>query len=106
MYSPEPAHPTLCRRRRTALCAAKVPIYQRAGRLVHLVTNPPALKWLRRPEGAVTIAELKAALLRSMASMAATWQRYDRRKKEWVDVAPPGDFAETLLATGAWPFPS
>ena len=68
--------------------------------------TPP--RWLRRSADAPVIVQAQAAYLDELATVAARWEKFDKRAKkgeEWVEVTPPGRFVQTLQARPSWPFP-
>jgi hypothetical protein len=80
-------------------------VYQRAHRLSRILRGAPAPRWLRRAAEAPVIVEADAAWLRQLAQRAATWERFDKRAKEWQPILPPREVIETLIALQEWLFP-
>jgi hypothetical protein len=58
-----------------------------------------------RPADAPVMVEASAAYLDELATQAARWEKYDPRRKRWVEVTPPPRFVKTLQGRPAWPFP-
>src|SRR3954451_4161424 len=56
---------------------------------------------VRRAGGALVIVSADVPCLRLALAKAACWERYDARSKRWVQVSPPKEVAEILLATAA-----
>ncbi|WP_376094596.1 hypothetical protein ACE7GA_01440 [Roseomonas sp. CCTCC AB2023176] len=85
-----------------AMVAAGVPVYQRGHELVRPVTREVAAS-----HGRTTIAAglgvLNFAAVRDVLCGVTTFQRFDKRSKDWVTVDPPGDVASILLSReGRW----
>ena len=80
-------------------------LYQRARRLALIATGVKPPRWLHRPPDAPIIIEASDAALYELAGMAATWQKWEKRVKEWVTILPPKLFVSTLLGRPYWPFP-
>jgi putative DNA primase/helicase len=95
------------------LAEAKVPIYQRSGRLVR-----PASAELFDAEGRIVkttvLVELNATYLKAVLAKYFTWKRKTRVKEEngkiknvWKYVNPGWDVPNLILAMrGEWPFPT
>jgi hypothetical protein len=80
-------------------------IYQRARRIVLIATSVKPPRWLHRPPDAPVIIEASDAALYELAGMAATWQKWEKRAKAWVNILPSKLFVSTLLGRPFWPFP-
>ncbi len=81
------------------------PIMVRAGKLVQ-----PIVDLLPAAHGRVTQITLLKPLTASnivylLNKFAATFERFDGRSKEWLEVDPPNAVAVQLLEKGQWPFP-
>lgn len=89
-----------------ALIETGVPIFTRAGNLVQPITEavPSAGGMLTR------VARLRALgpdALTDILAQTAKFQKYDERRKSWVNVDPPSKVAATLLAReGKWQLPA
>ncbi len=88
-----------------ALLAAGRPIYQRGDSLVR-----PAMQIVAAARGrsthAASLVEIGAAGLTDALCQVATWERFDKRSKEWVEINPPAAVAATILSrVGEWRFP-
>lgn len=80
-------------------------LFQRARQLVCIARTAPAPKWLRRPAEMPVIMTATLAHVRELASMAATWEKYDKRSHALEPALPPPWVAETLRDRGGWKFP-
>jgi hypothetical protein len=80
-------------------------LYQRARRIALIATGVKPPRWLHRPPDAPVIIEANSDALYELAAMAAIWQKWDKRDKEWVTMLPPKLFVSTLLGRHLWPFP-
>ncbi len=80
-------------------------LFQRARQLVCISRTAPAPKWLRRPADMPVIMTATLAHVRELASMAATWEKYDKRSHTLEPALPPPWVAETLRDRGGWKFP-
>ncbi len=80
-------------------------LFQRARRLALIARGVTPPRWLRRAPDAPTMVEASAAYLDELATQAARWEKYDPRRKRWVEVTPPARFVKTLQGRPAWPFP-
>ena len=88
-----------------ALAAAGTEFFVRGARLVRLGLTP-----VRTSTGAATtlpaIIDLNAVALMRAAALAARWERFDGRAKEWRRIDPPKPVAEEILEMQSeWPFP-
>jgi hypothetical protein len=81
-------------------------LFQRARQLSHITRTSTPPRWLRRPLDTPLIDPIDPACLRELATRAATWQKYDKRAKQWEDTLPPMFVIETLYARPSWTFPS
>jgi hypothetical protein len=88
----------------SALIQADLGLYQRSGSIV----RPICLK-VRAADGRTTISRrlgiVPTANIAEMATKAASFRKYDGRKKAWREVACPHRIAETLLARMEWKLP-
>jgi hypothetical protein len=79
-----------------ALIASNAPVFTRAGMLVEPVTEP-----FKAADGRKTLAaclhELCVDSLFEPVAEAALFQRYDGRRKCWVDIDPPPELLRKLL---------
>ena len=80
-------------------------VYQRARQLAILTFDPPPLEKITRPPGVPSIVIPSGPYLRTLASDAARWIRFDARKKDWVDTQPWPGVSAHLLHHDRWPFP-
>jgi hypothetical protein len=80
-------------------------LFQRARRLSLIARGVKPPKYLHRPADAPVIVEAQAAYLDELATIAARWEKLDKRKREWEEVTPPSRFVQTLQARPSWPFP-
>ena len=81
-----------------------LPIYQRDKFLVRPVVEEVSAADDRTTKIAL-LARLESAYLRLILSEAVRWERYDRRKKAWVQTDPPKDIALGILTRfGDWQF--
>jgi putative DNA primase/helicase len=80
-------------------------IFSRGSRLVHMVNDWTAPKWMRIPEGLPVIAGVGEAHLRELMSAAADWIKYDGRSESWKEALPPEWAPKTLVQRGQWLFP-
>ncbi|HEV7266378.1 MAG TPA: hypothetical protein VGN83_15875 [Falsiroseomonas sp.] len=88
-----------------ALLAAGRPIYQRGNGLVR-----PAVQLVPASRGRTThsacLVEVSAHGLIDNLCAVATWERFDARADEWLEVNPPMAVAQTILSrAGEWRFP-
>jgi hypothetical protein len=80
-------------------------LYQRARQLCLIARGPTPPKWLRRAPDTPVIVPADPAYVRELATQAATWHKFDGRKKTWVPTLPPPWVIETLLGRPSWTFP-
>jgi putative DNA primase/helicase len=80
-------------------------LFQRARQLCIIAHGIKPPRWLRRPPEAPVILPTDRAYLRELATQAATWQAYDKRRKCWNPALPPSWVIDTLYARPSWPFP-
>jgi len=80
-------------------------LYIRGHRIVHIVHNFGALKWLKVPSDLPMICEIADARLWEMMSVSAEWVKYDGRRDKVVNALPPEWAPKTLRARDQWPFP-
>lgn len=96
-------------------------VYQRAGRLVRIVTeknkpNKIKLKKIKdhegkdkdpivRAEDALVIAEVDPVYLSEVIGKAATWWKFDERKGGFVQKDCPEKIAKTLISRKQWELP-
>ena len=83
-----------------ALIAAKSPVYQRGSILV--TVGQTLIKTREKEVIGPRILPLVAPALIEHMTLAATWQKYDRRSESWVRTDCPSKIAETYLARGTW----
>jgi hypothetical protein len=89
-----------------AIIAAGMPIYRRDTVLVR-----PALDEVDAKHGrkilVARLIELNVHYLRGVLCEAASWEKYNIRKKGWVRTDPPENVARLILANyGDWRFPA
>jgi putative DNA primase/helicase len=87
-----------------AIISAGRPIYQRGTGLVR-----PALQVVPAAHGRTTnsasLVEITAHGLIDQLCSVATWERFDSRSDDWVQVNPPMSVAQTILSRmGEWQF--
>jgi hypothetical protein len=98
----------------SALVAAGTPVYRRLNKLV----RPIDMELDAAPETTIDGARVSRKthapgllpitqpILRQMLHRAATWMKYDGRKRKLVQTAPSHDAAQLILdRVGFWPFP-
>lgn len=88
-----------------ALMAAAEPIFSRAGNLVRPITDvvPTGSGRLTR---IARLRPLGTVALTDVLAQTAKFQRYDERRRAWVNIDPPAKVAETLIAReGKWRVP-
>ena len=87
------------------LIAAGVPFYTRDGAIVRpIIEEVPAFKG--RKTKVVRLRSVNADMLRDQLSRAATFEKYNARTRRYVEVDPPRDIADIVLARdGDWQFP-
>jgi putative DNA primase/helicase len=88
-----------------ALLGAQRPVFQRGNGLVR-----PTVQVVQAAKGRSTnsaaLVEINMHGLTDMLCQVATWERFDARSEEWVEINPPGAVAQTILArVGDWKFP-
>jgi hypothetical protein len=88
-----------------ALLASGLPIFSRAGMLVE-----PVAESMSAADGRKTVVarlrELSPESFLGPAAESATFQKYDRRRNQWVDTDPPLRHVRVILASERrWPFP-
>lgn len=89
-----------------ALMQARLPIFTRAENLVEPIQDQVAID-RRRVTMVARLRTLPPAALTDQLAQVARFQRYDERRKDWVNIDPPPKVAETLLAReGHWRLPS
>jgi len=76
-------------------------IYQRGGRLVHVVQETAASDGIHRPDGTSRIAELPEAVLRDRLSAVVRFVR--ETENSFVPANPPGWCVRAVHACGSWP---
>jgi hypothetical protein len=89
-----------------AVLASGACVFKRAGSLVYpLAEDAPAAKGGKTKSLRLRPFTIDSLLL-TLAGVAI-FQRYDARRKTWVDVDPPERLVRAVLADdGGWPFPS
>ncbi len=96
-------------------------IYQRAGKLVRIVTektkpNKIKLKKIKdvegkdkdpvsRAEDALVIAEVDPIYLSEVIGKISTWWKFDERKGDWTPKDSPDKVSKTLIARRQWELP-
>jgi hypothetical protein len=87
------------------LIAAGVPFYVRDGSIVRpIIEEVPAFRG--RKTKAVRLRQVTTDMLRDHLSRTAIFQKYNARSKTFIEVDPPQDIADILLARdGEWLFP-
>jgi hypothetical protein len=80
-------------------------VYQRARRLSLIARGVKAPRWLHRPPDAPVIIEASPATLYELLGLAASWTKYDAKKKDWIEAAPPVRIVPTIQGRPSWPFP-
>ena len=88
-----------------ALLASGLPIFSRAGMLVE-----PVAENMSAADGRKTVVarlrELTPESFLGPAAESAAFQKYDRKRNQWVDTDPPLRHARVILASERrWPFP-
>jgi Bifunctional DNA primase/polymerase, N-terminal len=88
-----------------ALLASGLPIFSRAGMLVE-----PVAESMSAADGRKTVVarlrELTPESFLGPAAESATFQKYDRKRNQWVDTDPPLRHMRVILASERrWPFP-
>jgi putative DNA primase/helicase len=88
-----------------ALLLSGLPIFSRAGRLVEPITESMAAADSRKTTVA-HLRELSPESFLSPVAEAATFQKWDGRRKQLVDTDPPLHYVRVLLANArSWRFP-
>ncbi|RYI98627.1 MAG: topoisomerase, partial [Acetobacteraceae bacterium] len=88
-----------------ALLAAGKPIYQRGNDLVRPAEQLVPASRGRTTRSACLIGVSAHGLVDHLCG-AATWERFDARANEWIEVNPPMAVAQTILSrAGDWRFP-
>ncbi|WP_437647313.1 hypothetical protein [Sorangium sp. So ce362] len=79
-------------------------VYQREGVLVHVVRTRTDLSedGTFIPAGTPQIRPVALATLRERLTSVARWMRLDKRSNLFVQVIPPDEVVQALLARGAW----
>jgi Bifunctional DNA primase/polymerase, N-terminal len=88
-----------------ALLASGLPIFSRAGMLVE-----PVAENMSAADGRKTVVarlrELSPESFLGPAAESAAFQKYDRKRNQWVDTDPPLRHVRVILASERrWPFP-
>jgi hypothetical protein len=87
--------------------AADDEIFQRGGCLVRIVrSGAPTMSdgaKANRPEGAPTIRAVAIPTLRERLTLVARWERFDQRKKVFVQCVPTDAVVQAVAARGEWP---
>lgn len=87
----------------SALLEAAAPIYVRGGLVKPVVDELPAAHGARCK--VARLCEVDTDCLVDHLSRAASWVRYNVRKKEWTPTDPPHNIAKTILSRdGEWRF--
>jgi hypothetical protein len=83
--------------------AADPDVYQREGRLVHVVhadgTERDRASWAR---GTPTIRPISEATVRERLTAVATWEKHDKRSDTWNKALPTDHVVRGVLARGEW----
>jgi hypothetical protein len=87
-----------------ALIAGNFSLYQR-GSLIVKPSPVPVDIADNRTTTAIRLAAVRTHLLVELMTRAATWQRFDIRKNDWVAIDCPERVANTLLAREEWGLP-
>ena len=87
-----------------ALIEGDFSLYQRGSLLVKPAPVPVDIAD-NKTTTAVRLAAVRSHLLVEMMTKAATWQRFDIRKNDWVSIDCPERVANTLLAREQWNLP-
>lgn len=86
-----------------ALLDAKAPIYVRGGLVKPVVDDLPAAHG--KTTKAARLCDVDADCLIDHLSRAASWVKYNLRKKDWSPTDPPRNVAQTILSRdGEWSF--
>ncbi len=90
-----------------ALLAGDVPIFQRTGMLVRVVTRQASsVRLFRRPPGSLGLVMVDKSHLVETLTRVATWRRWDTRSEGWRRINASAQAAETYLArVGGWKLP-
>jgi hypothetical protein len=89
----------------SALLASGLPIFSRAGMLVEPVAENTSASDGRKTVVA-RLRELTPESFLGPAAESATFQKYDRRRNQWIDTDPPLRHVRVILASERrWPFP-
>ena len=87
------------------LIAARVPFFQRAGRLVRPITDRVSASNERTTKTAA-LRGVTVGYMRDQMGQHMEWQRYRRREQDWVTIDAPKDVAEIIIErAGDWNFP-
>lgn len=88
-----------------AVIAAGLPIYQRGSALVRpVVQDVPASRG--RMTVSAALHEIGAHGLTDALCSCASWERFDGRAQDWVNINPPRNVADTILSrVGMWRVP-
>ena len=88
-----------------AIIGAGLPIYQRGHVLVRPVEQEVTAARGRTTISAALLEMTTPSLVDALCS-CATWERYDGRADEWLQINPPKPVAETILSrAGMWTLP-
>jgi putative DNA primase/helicase len=95
----------LATRAEDALITAKLPVFQRGGDLVRPTAwSVPASD--ERTTLAAGLRPIKAPAMIDLLAQAATWTRYNGRRKKHCPIDPPGSVASVVLSRcGSWRVP-
>jgi putative DNA primase/helicase len=97
--------PRVLQETENALLTSGLPIFSRGSWLVE-----PIAETMLAADGRQTVAAqlrlLSSDSLTNMAAEAATFQKYNRKRNAWVDIDPPVQIMQAVLANArAWKFP-
>jgi hypothetical protein len=87
-----------------ALIAGDFSLYQRGSLIVKPAPVPVDIAD-NKTTTAIRLAAVRTHLLVELMTKAATWQRFDIRKNDWVPIDCPERVANTLLAREQWGLP-
>ena len=77
-------------------------VFQRAGSLVHVVTDSRAKSVVSRPDGVPQIAQLPLPRLRELLAEQADFLRWSERKEEWASSHVPDWVVREVAARQQW----
>lgn len=83
--------------------AAEPSVYQRSGRLVHVVRDESKLAGLIRPPNAPRIVAMPSGALRQKLVSAAKWMKHSKQEAMYVPAHPPDWAVQQVADAGEWP---